>query len=119
MRSPRREFLWATGAAFSSALCEVAFGGFPQRRGMPVPPAPADPQQNAPENPNIRNSQRAVLQQREKTFRDSLEALSERVNQLKQEVQALHSSEVFSVRIYKEAGEIERLAKQLKNLAKG
>jgi polyhydroxyalkanoate synthesis regulator phasin len=86
---------------------------------MPVPPAPADPQQNAPENSNIRNSQRAILQQREKTFRDSLEALSERVNQLKQEVQALHSSEVFSVRIYKQAGEIERLAKQLKTLAKG
>jgi hypothetical protein len=80
---------------------------------------PADPQQHAPENSSVRISQRAILQQREKTFRESLMALPERVNQLKQEVEALQSSDVFSVRIYKEAGEIEHLAKHLKTLAKG
>ena len=86
---------------------------------MPTPPQPADPQQNVPETSNGGFSQRAALQQHEKAFRDSLASLVERVNQLKQEVEVLHSSEVFSVKIYKEASEIERLAKQLKNLAKG
>ena len=45
-------------------------------------------------------------------------SLSERVNELREEVAELHSSDIFSVKIYKQSSEIERLAKQLKNLAK-
>jgi hypothetical protein len=119
MRRPRREFLWFAGAALSGAACEALLAAQPQRRGMPVPPAPADPQKDVPGNSDGRISQRAVLQQQEKAFRDSLSAWSERVNNLRQEGEALHFSEVFSVRIYKKAGEIERLAKQLKTLARG
>ena len=63
-------------------------------------------------------SQRALLQQHEREFRESLASLSERVNELKEEVAELHSSSIFSVKIYKQSSEIARLAKQLKNLAK-
>jgi isopropylmalate/homocitrate/citramalate synthase len=85
---------------------------------MPSPPEAADPRQNVPENANIRPSVRAVVQQHEKEFRDSLASLSERVSQLKEEIEQLHSADIFSVKIFKETSEIERLAKQLKTLAK-
>jgi len=85
---------------------------------MPAPPPPADPEQGAPNNSNPTISKRAILQQHEKEFRDSLTALSERVSELKQEVEQLHSTDIFSVKIYKQTSEIEHLAKQLKTLAK-
>jgi hypothetical protein len=59
------------------------------------------------------------LQQHEKDFRESLAKLSERVQELKAEVEQLHCSDIFSVKIYKQASDIEHLAKQLKTLAKG
>ena len=118
MKEPRRQFLLSAGAVFSSAIWGVRLGAYPQRRGMPSPPEAADPRQNVPENANIRPSVRAVVQQHEKEFRDSLAGLSERVSQLKEEVEQLHSADIFSVKIYKETSEIERLAKQLKTLAK-
>jgi hypothetical protein len=62
---------------------------------MPSPPEAADPRQNVPENANIRPSLRAV------------------VSQLKEEVEQLHPADIFSAKIYKETGAIERLAKQL------
>jgi len=118
MKQPRRQFLLFAGAVFSSAIWGVRLGAYPQRRSMPSPPEAADPRQNVPENANIRPSLRAVVQQHEKEFRDSLASLSERVSQLKEEVEQLHSANIFSVKIYKETSEIERLAKQLKTLAK-
>ena len=118
MKQPRRQFLLFAGAVFSSAIWGVRLGAYPQRRSMPSPPEAADPRQNVPENANIRPSLRAVVQQHEKEFRDSLASLSERVSQLKEEVEQLHSADIFSVKIYRETSEIERLAKQLKTLAK-
>jgi len=116
MKEPRRQFLLSAGAVFSGAIWGVRLGA--QRRSMPSPPEAADPRQNVPENANVRPSLRAVVQQHEKEFRDSLASLSERVSQLKEEVEQLHSADIFSVKIYKETSEIERLAKQLKTLAK-
>ena len=64
-------------------------------------------------------SQRANLRQREKDFRESLAGLSACVNKLQAEVEQVHSFPVFSVKIYKENDEIERLAKQVNSLAQG
>jgi hypothetical protein len=86
---------------------------------MPSPPQPAETTAPASGNTDSRVSQRALLQQHEKDFRESLAKLSERVQKLKAEVEQLHSSDIFSVKIYKQANDIERLAKQLKTLAKG
>ncbi len=118
MKEPRRQFLLSAAAVFSGAIWGVRLGAYPQRRSMPSPPEAADPRQNVPENANVRPSLRAVVQQHEKEFRASLASLSERVSQLKEEVEQLHSADIFSVKIYKETSEIERLAKQLKTLAK-
>jgi hypothetical protein len=119
MSKPRRQFLWAAGAALSGLICGANGGAQAPRRGMPIPPEPSDPKQNKSESSSAKISRGAILQQHEKAFRESLAALSDRVNQLKQEVEALHSKDVFSVRIYKQTNDIERLAKQLKSLAKG
>jgi predicted RNase H-like nuclease (RuvC/YqgF family) len=118
MTKPRRQFLFYAGAIFSGAICGIRLHGQPQSRKMPTPPDPAQTESRPADDSNARISQRAVLQQHVKQFRDSLASLAERVSQLKQEVEELHSAEVFSVKIYKQTSEIERLAKQLKNLAR-
>ena len=45
-------------------------------------------------------------------------SLFERVSELKQDTDAMHTAEIFSVKVYKQTGEIEHLAKKLRNLAK-
>ena len=118
MRNLRRQFLWCTGATFAAGICGIASSALPQSRKMPSPPQPAETEPHAARSTGRTSSQRALLQQHEREFRESLASLSERVNELKEEVAELHSSSIFSVKIYKQSSEIERLAKQLKNLAK-
>ena len=66
------------------------------------------------------NDARAVmLLQNEKEFRVGVEHLSVLVNELKEEVDKTATTDVLSVRMYKKAQEIEKLAKQIKNKAKG
>jgi hypothetical protein len=118
MSERRREFLLCAGIVLSGTV----LGGHlsPQApRHMPNPPQPAAPGPNGPNQPNNRLPQSAMVREHEKAFRDCLAALSGRVDQLKKEVESLHSSDVFSVTIYKQSSEIEKLAKQLKTLAKG
>ena len=61
----------------------------------------------------------AVLRQNEQEFRDGVERLSVLVNELKEELGNTETTQVLSVRTYKKAQEIEKLAKQIKNKAKG
>jgi hypothetical protein len=119
MREPRRKFLWCSAAVFSSAICATTLRAQARQRHMPTPPPAADPTQNRTGSSSGKVSQRAEMQQHEKEFRDALARLSEHVSQLSLEVQQAHSSDIFSVKIYKQASEIEHLAKQLKTLAKG
>jgi len=62
--------------------------------------------------------QRAQLKLNEKEFRESLASLYDRVGELKQDVETTHTADVFSLKIYKQTGEIEHLAKKLRSLAK-
>ena len=118
MRNLRRQFLWCTGATFAAGICGIPSSALPQSRKMPSPPEPAENEPHAAGSTGRRSSQQVLLQHHEREFRESLASLSERVNELKEEVAELHSSSIFSVKIYKQSSEIERLAKQLKNLAK-
>ncbi|HVH50078.1 MAG TPA: hypothetical protein VM781_00305 [Candidatus Bathyarchaeia archaeon] len=118
MESLRRQFLCSVGAAFTAEICGIRLEAMPQSRKMPAPPEPAEAEAHAAGTTGSRVSQRAALQQHEKEFRESLAALSERVNALQAEVEQLHSSDIFSVKIYKQTSEIEHFAKQLKNLAR-
>ncbi len=90
----------------------------PRYRTPVDPPAPAE--KDDAENPadTSRNAKRAQLQAQEKEFRETMTQLFTKVRDLKLQVDALHPSDVFSVAVFKQTQEIEKLAKQLKNYAK-
>ena len=90
----------------------------PRYRTPVDPPAPAEKEDA--ENPvdTSRSAQRARSQAQEKQFRETMAQLFVKVRDLKLQVDALHPSDVFSIAIFKQTQEIEKLAKQLKNYAK-
>ena len=120
MLDTRRCFLKNLAGASSSFLIFQSSPPMPTpRHRTPVdPPAPAEKQDA--ENPvdTSRNAKRAQLQTQEKEFRETMAQLFAKVRDLKLQVDALHPSDVFSIAIFKQTQEIEKLAKQLKNYAK-
>ena len=120
MLEARRRFLWCAGALISGTVLELQTAAEDQRkRKFPTPPQGADRLPDAQAADTRRTTDGAVVQEHEKAFRDCLNALFGRVDQLNRDVEKLHSANIFSVSVYKQATEIEKLAKQLKNLAKG
>src|SRR6266849_472345 len=120
MLDTRRCFLKNLAGVSSSFLIFQSSPPIPTpRRRTPVdPPAPAEKQDA--ENPvdNSRSTQRAQLQAQEKEFRETMTKLFAKVQDLKARVDALHTSDIFSVAVFRQTQEIEKLAKQLKNYAK-
>jgi hypothetical protein len=120
MLDTRRCFLKEFVGASSSFLILQSSPPIPEpRRRTPVdPPAPAEKPDT--ENPvdRSRSAQRAQLQAQEKEFRETMMQLFAKVRDLKLQVDAIHTSEIFSIAIFKQTQEIEKLAKQLKNYAK-
>jgi hypothetical protein len=120
MLDTRRCFLKNLAGVSSSFLLFQSSPPIPTpRRRTPVdPPAPAEKQ--GADNPvgTSRITQRARLQAQEKEFRETMARLFAKVRDLKLQVDALHSADIFSVAIFKQTQEIEKLAKQLKNYAK-
>jgi hypothetical protein len=121
MRETRRRFL-AAAVGLGSWLAggNAVLGGEGQHRNMRSPPPPAAPPlgQNAP-TPGQQAAKRALLLENEKDFRAGVERLYELTGELRDEVEKTPTSDVLSVRMYKKAEEIEKLAKQLKGKAKG
>jgi hypothetical protein len=112
----RRDFLRYAGLASSLAMGASLFG-IQARRKFPEPPTPADP--NSSTQPgDLQAAQRAQLKLNEKEFRDSLANLYQRVSELKQDMETTHTADVFSLKVYKQTGEIEHLARKLRSLAK-
>jgi len=89
-----------------------------QKHKFPAPPPPADSANNTVAPGEAQTSQRVQLKLNEKEFRESLASLYQRVSELKQDLDAMHTAEIFSVKVYKQTGEIEHLAKKLRSLAK-
>ena len=120
MLDTRRCFLKGLAGVSGSFLLFQSSPPVPApRRRFPVdPPTPAEKQDD--ENPvdNSRNVKRAQLQAQEKQFRETMVRLYTKVGDLKTQVDALQPSQVFSVAVFKQTQEIEKLAKQLKNCAK-
>lgn len=118
MNQPRRDFLRVLGVASSFAMSGALPPTQSQRHKFPDPPQPAEANENreTPVNPQV--SQRAQLKSNEKEFRESLDHLYDRVSELKQDLKTMHTAEIFSVKVYKQTGEIEHLAKRLRSLAK-
>ena len=110
----RRDFLRYVAIASSFAVGYPVLGL--QKRKMPEPPSPADADNTKTTAEQM--SQRAQLKLNEKEFRESLASLHQRVSELKQDMDAMHTADIFSLKVYKQTGEIEHLAKKLRSLAK-
>lgn len=121
LQQSRRYFLWLLSAGGSAAISSSLMSGQAKRNKFPQPPTPSDPSRGS-EQPgpltDAQAAQRAQLKLNEKEFRESLSNLYERVSELKQDTEAQHTSEFFSVKMYKQTGEIEHLAKKLRSLAR-
>ena len=124
MEKTRRNFVLT--AVFAGATLIAAREILPaqdpkHKSGFPEPPPPADPREqdkNAdPLDPKI--SERTILNQNEKAFRAGVEKLYRMALELKEDLDKTATTNVLSVRMYKKMQEIEKLAKQLKDKAKG
>jgi len=88
-----------------------------------VPP-PNSRRENGPEDPShsplpAAASTKAVLEQRQKDIKRDIEKLYDLATQLKTEVEKTDATTVLSLGMVKKAEEIEKLAKQIKDHAKG
>jgi hypothetical protein len=119
---PRHLFLVMTLLA-GIVLAAPANSGIAQtmKRRFPAPPPSAQDDADK-KNPPARDphaARKARLAQNEKEFREEVERLYELSGELRDEVQKTPPSGVLSVSMYKKTEEIEKLAKRLKNKAKG
>jgi hypothetical protein len=120
MFDSRRYFLKSL-AGFSSSL--LLFQSAPPirrpRRRTPVdPPTPAEDQNNETSSDGSESLRRAQLKEQERQFRETMLQLFNKVSDLKARLDAIHTADIFSVTIFKQAQEIEKLARRLKNYAK-
>ena len=120
MLDTRRCFLKKLAGVSSSLLIFQSSPPIPApRRRIPVdPPPPAEKQDTETPVDGSKIAQRARLQAQEKEFRETIARLFAKVSDLKLQVDALHTSDIFSIAIFKQTQEIEKLAKQLKNYAR-
>ena len=88
------------------------------KHGMPTPPESAQKNSDKAETQQP-TAKRSQLIRNEKEFRDGVERLYQLTMELNQEVQQTPISAVLSVPMVKKTDAIEKLAKQLKNKAKG
>jgi len=121
MQEARRKFVWAAAASCAS----MAAGARPLLAQWPIkpppPPAPADthlPVNGGAGLPGVAAARRAALLKDEKEFRDGVERLYQLTGELRETLQKTMTTEIFSISMVKKTGEIEKLAKFLKNKAR-
>ena len=120
MLDTRRCFLKNLAGVSSSFLLLQSSPPIPGTRPKhPIdPPPPAEPQDPDQPTDNSHSAKRVRLQVQEKQFRETMAQLFTKVSELKTQVDSLHPKDIFSVSVFKQTQEIEKLAKQLKNYAK-
>lgn len=72
-----------------------------------------------PNSPNAPNPTKTILEEHQKNIKKEVEKLYDLAADLKAEVEKTDSTTVLSLGMLKKAEEIERLAKQIKDHAKG
>lgn len=119
MNMGRRGFaILASGAA---ALLWQVLGMLaqqPHKLQQPRRPRP-DPSAAPEDQPVPREALKAVLQENQKQIRKDVEKLYQLAEELKKEVEKADASEVLSLNVLRKAEEVEKLAKRIKNLARG
>jgi len=119
MPDTRRTFVQRLAGVTGSLLFLQASPPIPQpRKRTEVDPPTAEDKEERRGEQGPMSLQKVRLQQQEKELRKTIEQLYSRVAELKTQVEGLHSSDIFSVAVFKQAQEIEKLAKQLKSNAR-
>jgi hypothetical protein len=113
--SGRRTFLSLLAALGAACLRP---GSLSAQDRTPAPPPHANDQSPGPSDPSI-PSTKSILEQNEKNIKKDIEKLYELATQLKTQVEKTDSTAVLSVILVKKAEEIEKLAKQIKERARG
>jgi hypothetical protein len=108
---------WALGAP----LALLGIRTFAQMAGQQNPPNPVpghagDP---FPDNSGPKIDEKKILKQNNDTIKDDVEKLYDLASDLKKEVEKTDSVNVLSLPMIQKAEQIEKLAKQVKNLARG
>ena len=118
MRESRRSLLrtLAGAAVVFSAAAAAGRGQNP----FPTPPSPVRHGEEEPNpNPNAKSPTKLRLEENQKDIRKHIEKLFDLASQLKQQVEKTDATTVLSLAMVKKAEEIEKLARQIKELAKG
>ena len=119
MNRARRKILISLGGAGIAALTPALFyGQKPVMQGTGDPSQPngrgggVDPTMEA-------NARKTLLEQNEKDIKKNTDKLFQLASELKDEVDKTDSSKMLSLALVKKAEEIEKLARQIKERAKG
>jgi hypothetical protein len=120
MQSSRRHLLLLSFAAVPGVLVrsqDPAVQDTTPGRRRPDGSEDASNNPNSPKLPAASN--KALLEERQKSIKRDVQKLYDLAEQLKTEVEKTDSTTVLSLAMVKKAEEIEKLAKQIKDRAKG
>ena len=121
MQSSRRRLLVMSFAALPGVI--VRFQDSPAQdtsRGGRRRPDGSEDTSNGPNAANFpANASKAMLEERQKSIKKDVEKLYDLAAQLKTEVEKTDSTTTLSLAMLKKAEEIEKLARQIKDHAKG
>ena len=133
MKAARRGFLvqvlpysLAIGAGGLGALEAFAQAALPGGQAPPQPIGPGNnprtnfpPFPETPKHPEAKLDPRAALKKNQEELRRDVKRLAELVRQLESEMEKTDAAEVLSLQFMRKAEEIEKLARNIKNLARG
>ena len=115
MQPSRRSLLRIIPALALSAFVVPGHGQDPYPPPRQHPARPGEDDSNLPEKP----STKAVLDENQKDIKKNVEKLFDLAFQLKEQVEKTDSTTTLSLALVKKAEEIEKLARQIKDRAKG
>jgi hypothetical protein len=118
-RSRRRVLM--TGFGGITILCCKVGGQLSAAQGSATLQNPPNPRREGPDDEPLPKgaTTKALLEQRQKDIKKDIEKLYELATQLKTEVEKTDATSVLSLLMVRKAEEIEKLAKQIKDHAKG
>jgi hypothetical protein len=114
MQKPRRTLLRMLAGCAAAAAVSAPLA----RPQDPFPKSPTRPGEDSP-NPNAKPATKVLLEENQKDIKKNIEKLFELASQLKEQVEKTDSTAVLSLAMVKKAEEIEKLARQIKERAKG
>jgi hypothetical protein len=119
MLDSRRSFLSSLAAVGALALLQQQPPTPIRPRTEPLPEHP-EPGQKLPSNSQTRpgKTDASALVAHEKELRDATDQLLIKVQEFRSQLDGTHTANVFSVNMYKQTEEIEKLAKLLRTKAK-